>query len=128
MIRAAELAVPAKPVPYYRRRIAELVAAGLAKVPTNERRDAAQVRRERTATRLSWDFSKRLATMQDVVVYYSRAGYKLAFRRVNPRPALNGKLYVPPLPADAKIVGRYSFPFSRRAFLRDLLEVIGCDK
>lgn len=126
MIRAADLAIPAAPVPYFRRRMAELVAEGRAAIrqPGHPPTTAA-VRMHRTAARLSWTFAARLVVMQDALVYYVPGAYKLAFRRPNPKPALNGKVYVPPLPAGAEFVGRYSCPISRRAFLRDLLEVMG---
>lgn len=126
MIRAAELALPAKPVPYYRARIAELVAQGKAVIREPGRTlTPAATRMHRTAARLSWTFAARLAEMQDVRVYYVPCAYKLSFRRQNPRPALNGKIYVQPLPAAAEFVGRYSYPHSRRGFMRDLLEVMG---
>lgn len=121
-----EIAPPAKPVPYYRARLAELVAQGRAAVRAKGNPPStAAARMHRTAARLSWVFASRLVVMQDALVYYVPGAYKLAFRRPNPRPALNGKVYVPPLPAGAEYVGRYAYPFSRRAFLRDLLDVIG---
>lgn len=126
MIRAAELQAPAAPVPYYRRRMAELVAQGRAAIrEPGPQKSHAAIRTHRTAARLSWVFAARLALMQDVRVYYVPGGYRLAFRRQNPRPALNGKVYVPPLPAGAEFVGRYCYPHSRRGFLRDLIEVMG---
>lgn len=126
MIRAAELQTPAAPVPYYRRRMAELVAQGRAAIrEPGPQKSHAAIRMHRTAARLSWVFAARLALMQDVRVYYSAANRTLAFRRTNPKPAKNGRVYVPKLPADAEFVGRYSLPFSRRAFLRDLIETMG---
>lgn len=125
-LRAAELSTPSEPVPYYRRRIAELVAEGRAALrKPGQSQTPAAVRMHRTATRLSWVFASRLAVMFDALVYYVPGAYKLAFRRPNPKPALNGKVYVPPLPAGAEFVGRYSCPISRRQFVRDLLEVMG---
>lgn len=125
LIRASELSTPSKPVPYYRRRIAELVAQGKAEIRKPGHVEPRQARIHRTATRLSRVFAARLAVMQDVRVYYSPSGYKLAFRRQNPKPALNGEVYVAKLPADAEYVGRYSYPHSRREFLRDLIETMG---
>lgn len=125
MIRASELSTPSKPVPYYRRRIAELVAEGKAVIRKPGHVEPRSARMQRTATRLSWVFASRLAAMQEVRVYYSPSGYKLAFRRQNPKPALNGKTYVPKLPADAVFVGRYQHPTVARHFVRDLIEVIG---
>lgn len=128
MIRAAELSIPAAPVPYYRRRIAELVEQGRAAVRAKGHpQSTVAARMHRTAARLSWTFAARLALMQDVRVYYVPGAYKLAFRRQNPRPALNGKVYVQPLPAGADYVGRYAYPHSRRAFLRDLIETMRGD-
>lgn len=126
MLRSSDLAIPAAPVPYYRRRLAELVAQGRAAIrEKGHPPSTAAVRMHRTAARLSWVFSARLALMLDVRVYYVPGAYKLAFRRQNPRPALNGKFYVQPLPAGALYVGRYAYPFSRRAFLRDLVDTMG---
>lgn len=124
MIRASELSIPPAPVPYFRRRLAELVAQGRAAIREKGRPDAEEVRRTRAITRMTWTFVTRLAVMLDALVYYSPAGRRLSFRRVNPRPALNGKVYVPPLPADAKFVGRYAYPYPRRDFRRDLAEVM----
>ena len=125
MIRASELSTPSKPVPYYRRRIAELVAEGKAVIRKPGQVEPRLARIHRTAARLSWVFASRLAAMQEVRVYYSPSGYKLAFRRQNPKPALNGKVYIQKLPADAEYVGRYSYPHSRREFVRDLIETMG---
>ena len=126
MIHAADLAIPPAPVPYYRRRLAELVDQGRAAIrEKGHPPSTAAVRMHRTAARLSWVFASRLVVMQDALVYYVPGAYKLAFRRPNPRPALNGKVYVPPLPAGALYVGRYAYPFSRRAFLRDLVDTMG---
>jgi hypothetical protein len=83
------------------------------------------VRIERAAKRLSWVFAGRLSVMLDARVYYSPSAGKLSFRHPNPRPGLNGKMYVQKLPADAFYVGRYAFPCSRREFMRDLIEVMG---
>ena len=125
MIRASELSTPSKPVPYYRRRIAELVAEGKAVLRKPGRELSQQALRERLAVRLSWAFNARIEEMQDALVYYSKAGESIAMRRTYPKPALNGKTYVPKLPADAVFVGRYQHPTVARHFVRDLIEVIG---
>lgn len=88
------------------------------------REEIAAARRMTAAKRLSHLFAARLALMQDVHVYLVPARLALSFRRADPKPALNGKVYVPPLPAGAVHLGRYTYPHSRRAFLRDLMEAI----
>lgn len=126
MLTAREFAQP-KPAeePYFRRRLAELVAEGKASVPPAREGGKRRSQEERAALKLSYVFADRLRTFLDLSVYYSPARGRLSVRRTNPRPALNGKVYVPPLPADAVLVGRYSYPVSRRDFMRDLLAVMG---
>lgn len=132
MIRAGEISAPSPTVPYYRRRIAELVAEGRAAMregragPSGRtREEIAAQRRMAAARRLSYRFAARLALVQDGLdVYLVAARLDLSFRRANPKPALNGKVYVPPLPAGAVHLGRFAYPHSRREFLRELVHAI----
>ncbi len=114
MIRADELtipAAPAAPMPYYRRRLAELVEAGLAR-----RREAPKrlCRRESWRRKAARIFGLAMRKMGTAGAYWLPGERRVAYRKT-------GAAFRVALPADAQLIGTYTGAACAERFLDDLV-------
>lgn len=114
MIRAEELAIPApatSPAPYYRRRLAELVAQGLAKPREPKKRVYRNETWRRKAARI---FEVTLRRMGTATAYWIPGEKRVAYRK-------SGAAFRIVLPPDAVLIGVYTGTAGTDRFLDDLV-------